>query len=90
MPLPPPPSGSTPTKRRSKVPNNDRRNTDIEFATEIGQGLLIEVRKMQAILQEKEEQLRALEIQKADLERSAEAMAKQLRQREENEGKTSL
>jgi hypothetical protein len=72
------------------VPNNDRRNTDIEFATEIGQGLLIEVRKMQAILQEKEEQLRALEIQKADLERSAEAMAKQLRQREENEGKTSL
>ncbi|ORZ13990.1 hypothetical protein BCR42DRAFT_59446 [Absidia repens] len=87
LPLPPPPSGSTPTKRRSKIPNNDRRNTDIEFATEIGQGLLIEVRKMQAILQEKEEQLRALEIQKADLERSAEAMAKQLRQREENEEK---
>lgn len=90
LPLPPPPTGSTPTKRRSKVPNNDRRNTDIEFATEIGQGLLIEVRKMQAILQEKEEQLRALEIQKADLERSAEAMAKQLRQREENEGKNKI
>ncbi|ORX51218.1 hypothetical protein DM01DRAFT_1086309 [Hesseltinella vesiculosa] len=85
LPLPPPPSGSTPTKRRSKVPNQDRRNNDIEFATEIGQGLLLEVRKMQALLQEKEEQLRALEIQKADLERSAEAMAKQLRQREENE-----
>ncbi|KAF7731780.1 hypothetical protein EC973_008295 [Apophysomyces ossiformis] len=87
LPLPPPPTGSTPTKRRSKVPNNDRRNTDIEFATEIGQGLLLEVRKMQALLQEKEEQLRALEIQKADLERTAEAMAKQLRQREENEEK---
>ncbi|CAO3589148.1 unnamed protein product [Absidia cylindrospora] len=42
---------------------------------------------MQAILQEKEEQLRALEIQKIDLERSAEAMAKQLRQREESEEK---
>ncbi|KAG0182824.1 hypothetical protein DFQ29_001990 [Apophysomyces sp. BC1021] len=68
LPLPPPPTGSTPTKRRSKIPNADRRNTDIEFATEIGQGLLIEVRKMQALLQEKEEQLRALEIQKADLE----------------------
>ncbi|KAI8384270.1 uncharacterized protein BYT42DRAFT_561949 [Radiomyces spectabilis] len=87
LPLPPPPTGSTPTKRRSKVPNTDRRNTDIEFATEIGQGLLVEVRKMQALLQEKEEQLRALEIQKADLERAAEAMAKQLRQREENEEK---
>lgn len=87
LPLPPPPSGSTPTKRRSKVPNADRRNTDIEFATEIGQGLLLEVRKMQALLQEKEELLSQLEIQKSDLERAAEAMAKQLRQREENEGK---
>ncbi|KAF7721653.1 hypothetical protein EC973_004329 [Apophysomyces ossiformis] len=87
LPLPPPPTGSTPTKRRSKVPNADRRNTDIEFATEIGQGLLIEVRKMQALLQEKEEQLRALEIQKADLERAAESMAKLLRQKEENEEK---
>ncbi|KAG1149479.1 hypothetical protein G6F37_005077 [Rhizopus arrhizus] len=87
LPLPPPPTGSTPTKRRSKVPNTDRRNTDIEFATEIGQGLLLEVRKMQALLQEKEEQLRTLENQKADLERAAEAMAKQMRQKEENEEK---
>ncbi|KAI8371868.1 hypothetical protein BD560DRAFT_106013 [Blakeslea trispora] len=87
LPLPPPPTGSTPTKRRSKVPNADRRNTDIEFATEIGQGLLLEVRKMQALLQEKEEKLRTLENQKADLERAAEAMAKQMRQREENEEK---
>ncbi|KAI9270807.1 hypothetical protein BDA99DRAFT_329986 [Phascolomyces articulosus] len=87
LPLPPPPTGSTPTKRRSKVPNADRRNTDIEFATEIGQGLLVEVRKMQAIVQEKEDQLKALQAQKADLERAAESMAKQLRQKEENEEK---
>ncbi|KAI7906179.1 uncharacterized protein BX663DRAFT_483805 [Cokeromyces recurvatus] len=87
LPLPPPPSGSTPTKRRSKVPNTDRRNTDIEFATEIGQGLLSEVRKMQALLQEKEEKLRILETQKADLEKAAEAMLKQMHQIEENEEK---
>ncbi|KAI8885992.1 hypothetical protein K501DRAFT_214697 [Backusella circina FSU 941] len=87
LPLPPPPTGSTPTKRRSRIPNADRRNTDIEFATEIGQGLLLEVRKMQAMVHEKEEQLRILEAQKADLERAAEAMAKQMRQREENEEK---
>lgn len=87
LPLPPPPAGSTPTKRRSKVPNNDRRNTDIEFATEIGQGLLLEVRKMQTLLQEKEEQLRTLQIQKADLERAAEALTKLLRQKDEAEGK---
>ncbi|KAI8074823.1 hypothetical protein BC940DRAFT_343275 [Gongronella butleri] len=85
LPLPPPLTGTTPTKRRSKVPNNDRRNNDIEFATEIGQGLLVEVRKMQTLLQEKEEQLRALQIQKADLERAAEALTKQLRQKEEAE-----
>ncbi|KAI9304183.1 hypothetical protein BJ944DRAFT_182146, partial [Cunninghamella echinulata] len=85
LPLPPPPAGSTPTKRRSKVPNNDRRNTDIEFATEIGQGLLLEVRKMQTLLQEKEEQLRTLQIQKADLERAAEALTKLLRQKDEAE-----
>ncbi|ORX57468.1 hypothetical protein DM01DRAFT_1227432 [Hesseltinella vesiculosa] len=85
LPLPPPLTGTTPTKRRSKVPNNDRRNNDIEFATEIGQGLLVEVRKMQTMLQEKEEQLRALQIQKADLERAAEALTKQLRQKEEAE-----
>lgn len=41
---------------------------------------------MQVLLQEKEEQLRAMDIEKTDLERSAEAMAKQLRQREESEG----
>ncbi|KAG2174179.1 hypothetical protein INT43_004200 [Umbelopsis isabellina] len=83
--LPPPPQSSTPTKRRSKVPNADRRNNDIEFATEIGQGLLLEVRKMQSLLQEKEEQLRALDREKAESERLAELLAKQLKQSQENE-----
>ncbi|KAJ2958206.1 hypothetical protein NQZ79_g6178 [Umbelopsis isabellina] len=83
--LPPPPQSSTPTKRRSKVPNADRRNNDIEFATEIGQGLLLEVRKMQSLLQEKEEQLRALDREKAEGERLAELLAKQLKQSQENE-----
>jgi hypothetical protein len=85
--LPPPPQSTTPTKRRSKVPNTDRRNNDIEFATEIGQGLLLEVRKMQSLLQEKEEQLRRLETDKAESERLAEVLAKQLKQSQESEGK---
>ncbi|GAB5590448.1 hypothetical protein Unana1_05348 [Umbelopsis nana] len=83
--LPPPPQSTTPTKRRSKVPNTDRRNNDIEFATEIGQGLLLEVRKMQSLLQEKEEQLRALDREKAESERLAELLAKQLKQSQESE-----
>jgi hypothetical protein len=69
------------------VPNTDRRNNDIEFATEIGQGLLLEVRKMQSLLQEKEEQLRRLETDKAESERLAEVLAKQLKQSQESEGK---
>ncbi|CDH58308.1 nuclear migration protein [Lichtheimia corymbifera JMRC:FSU:9682] len=86
LPLPPPLTGSTtPTKRRAKVPDMDRRKPDIEFATEIGQGLLLEVRKMQALLQQKEEQLSQIQIQKAEMERAAENLAKQLRQREEAE-----
>jgi hypothetical protein len=84
--LPPPPQSITPTKRRSKVRNTDRRNNDIEFATEIGQGLLLEVRKMQSLLQEKEEQLRAFDREKAESERLAELLAKQLKQSQENEG----
>lgn len=79
---------TTPTKRRAKVPDMDRRKPDIEFATEIGQGLLLEVRKMQALLQQKEEQLSQIQIQKAEMERAAENLAKQLRQREEAEGKS--
>ncbi|KAI7875378.1 hypothetical protein K492DRAFT_210965 [Lichtheimia hyalospora FSU 10163] len=86
LPLPPPLTGSTtPTRRRARVPDTDRRKPDIEFATEIGQGLLLEVRKMQALLQQKEEQLSQIQIQKAEMERAAENLAKQLRQREEAE-----
>ncbi|KAI9322780.1 hypothetical protein BX666DRAFT_1848959, partial [Dichotomocladium elegans] len=60
-----------------------RRGTDIEFATEIGQGLLIEVRKLQMLLQQKDQLLKEVLERKADLERDADMMVKQLRQREE-------
>ncbi|OZJ07022.1 hypothetical protein BZG36_00017 [Bifiguratus adelaidae] len=82
--LPAPPQQLSPTKRRAKVSNANRRNTDIEFATEIGQGLLVEVRKLQATLQERDEQIRQLETARADMERNTELLSKQLRQSEEN------
>lgn len=84
--LPPPPTNSSPTTKRSKAPNGNRRNTDIEFATEIGQGLLIEVRKLQVALQEKEEMIKSLELAKADKERNHETTQRHLKQREEIEG----
>lgn len=88
--LPPPPTNSSPTKHRTKTANNNRRNPDIEFATEIGQGLLIEVRKLQAALQEKDEIIKQLELSKSDNERNYESTQRHLKQREEIEGKTSL
>ena len=84
--LPAPPQQLSPTKRRAKVANANRRNTDIEFATEIGQGLLVEVRKLQAALQERDEQIRQLETARSDIERNADLLSKQLRQSEENKG----
>ncbi|CAO3691660.1 unnamed protein product [Rhizopus stolonifer] len=66
-----------PTSRRSKF--QSKPNPDINFATEIGQGLLIEVRKLQNIIQEKEETIRRLtENEQKDIQR-------QLKQREEIE-----
>ncbi|RCI03389.1 hypothetical protein CU098_000520, partial [Rhizopus stolonifer] len=82
--LPPPPTNSSPTKR-TKTVNGNRRNPDIEFATEIGQGLLIEVRKLQTALQEKEEIIKQLEMSQADTERSQESAERYLKQREETE-----
>lgn len=84
--LPPPPTNSSPSKQRSKPLNGNRRNPDIEFATEIGQGLLIEVRKLQTALQEKDEIIKHLEFSKADNERTYESIQRQLKQREEFEG----
>ncbi|KAI8877170.1 hypothetical protein K501DRAFT_230742 [Backusella circina FSU 941] len=83
--LPPPPTTSSPSKHRSKPLNGSRRNPDIEFATEIGQGLLIEVRKLQVALQEKDEIIKQLELSKADTERNQETTQRHFKQREEIE-----
>jgi hypothetical protein len=83
-------NNSTPTKRRSKVPGGNKRNSDMEFATEIGQGLLIEVRKLQAALQNKEEIIKQLHIVKSDDERTTEMLMKHLKQKEESEGRFHL
>ncbi|KAL7321735.1 hypothetical protein PS15m_001473 [Mucor circinelloides] len=83
--LPPAPTNSSPSKQRTKVTNGNRRNPDIEFATEIGQGLLIEVRKLQVNIQEKDETIKQLELALADKERNQEASERHLKQREEVE-----
>ncbi|CAO3671777.1 hypothetical protein G6F70_005024 [Rhizopus microsporus] len=83
--LPPAPTHSSSSKQRAKYANGNKRNPDIEFATEIGQGLLIEVRKLQSIIQEKEEIIKQLEAAKRENERHHETAQRHLKQREEIE-----
>ncbi|CAJ0907437.1 6377_t:CDS:10 [Entrophospora sp. SA101] len=75
----------TASSRRRDMSRQKGRTKDIEFATEIGQGLLVEVRRLQALLQEKEERIKELETDKSELERNIELLNKQLRAKEENE-----
>ncbi|RIA96933.1 meiotic cell cortex C-terminal pleckstrin homology-domain-containing protein [Glomus cerebriforme] len=80
---------STPTtttgRNRRELNKAKKRKDDIELATEIGQGLLVEIRRLQALLQEKEERIKELEIDKADLERTIDLLNKQIRGKEESE-----
>ncbi|KAG0837047.1 hypothetical protein G6F16_005756 [Rhizopus arrhizus] len=82
---PPPPNHTSSSKQRSKYTNGSKRNPDIEFATEIGQGLLVEVRKLQNLIQEKDETIKYLETFRTENERHHETSQRYLRQREEVE-----
>lgn len=62
--------------------NTDNRNSftsDIELATEIGQGLLSEVRRMQSVLQERQESLSSLEVEKTENQQRISELLQQLR-----------
>ncbi|CAI2178463.1 1096_t:CDS:2 [Funneliformis geosporum] len=83
-PIPTTATASSRPSRREINKSKNRKN-DIEFAAEIGQGLLVEVRRLQALLQEKEERIKELEVDKAELERVIEMLNKQLRGKEESE-----
>ena len=85
--IPPPlPSDATPASpsanRRQR--NAQHRANDIEFATEIGQSLLIEVRRLQALLSERDAQLAASRAEKDGMERSMESLASGLKSVEES------
>lgn len=69
----------------NKANNRKSTSSDIELATEIGQGLLSEVRRMQSILQERQETLIQLEHEKADHQQRIADLIKQLRFKSETE-----
>ncbi|KAI8979859.1 hypothetical protein BDF20DRAFT_872100 [Mycotypha africana] len=84
-PLPPPLTSAGPTKQRSKNIKGSGRNPDIAFATEIGQNLLVEIRRLQNLLQEKEDIIKQLEKSQDDNELSYDDAITQLRKKEKSE-----
>lgn len=67
------------------TPNRNSVSSDIELATEIGQGLLSEVRRMQSILQERQDTLITLELERTDNQHRIDDLLKQLRYKNETE-----
>lgn len=72
------------------MPNRRARNQpvrqhDIEFAAEIGQGLLVEVRKLRELLSEKEETLKNVEIEKSRLEQMLASLSAKVKALEESD-----
>ncbi|KAG0635476.1 hypothetical protein HOY80DRAFT_440523 [Tuber brumale] len=76
---------SIPPPRRQR--NQPSRQHDLEFAAELGQGLLVEVRRLQGLLSEREESLKEVSTEKLRLEQHAENLESRLKSLDESEQK---
>ncbi|TKA77707.1 hypothetical protein B0A49_02239 [Cryomyces minteri] len=74
---------SVPSRKQRNQPSN--RVHDIEFATEISTSLLSQVRNLQALLSERDEELKASNLERSRLETDAEGVAQRLRALNESE-----
>ncbi|PWW79071.1 hypothetical protein C7212DRAFT_275472 [Tuber magnatum] len=75
---------SVPPRRQRNQPS---RQHDLEFAAELGQGLLVEVRRLQVLLSEREESLKNVSTEKLRLEQHAENLESRLKSLDESEQK---
>ncbi|THV04187.1 hypothetical protein K435DRAFT_774540 [Dendrothele bispora CBS 962.96] len=80
------PSTSTAAQSR-RAKNAAHRADDVEFAFEIGSGLLNEVRRLQSLLGERDKAIQDMKEEKDDLEASVESLRKALRQQEQSADK---
>ncbi|KAE8349919.1 hypothetical protein BDV28DRAFT_51592 [Aspergillus coremiiformis] len=74
---------SVPSRKQRNQPSS--RVHDIEFATEISTSLLAQVRQLQALLAEREEALRTVNLEKSRLELEAEGYTQRIRALDESE-----
>lgn len=84
-------SQATASPSKVSVPNRKQRNQptnrahDVQFAADISTSLLAQVRQLQAALSERDESLKAVNLQNAKLEHDAEGFSQRLRALDENE-----
>jgi hypothetical protein len=84
-------SQATNSPSKVSVPSRKQRNQpssrvhDIEFATEISTSLLAQVRQLQALLAEREETLKSVNLEKSRLEIEAEGYSQRIRALDDSE-----
>ncbi|KAJ5177120.1 Anucleate primary sterigmata protein A [Penicillium canariense] len=84
-------SQATNSPSKVSVPSRKQRNQpssrvhDIEFATEISTSLLAQVRQLQALLAEREETLKSVNLEKSRLEIEAEGYSQRIRTLDDSE-----
>ncbi|KAJ5182596.1 hypothetical protein N7492_000212 [Penicillium capsulatum] len=74
---------SVPSRKQRNQPSS--RVHDIEFATEISTSLLAQVRQLQALLAEREESLKSVNLEKSRLEIEAEGYSQRIRALDDSE-----
>lgn len=74
---------NVPSRKQRNQPTN--RVHDIEFATNISTSLLVQVRQLQGVLAERDETLKALNLEKARLETEAQGFLQRLKSLDESE-----
>ncbi|KAK0655261.1 hypothetical protein B0T16DRAFT_450978 [Cercophora newfieldiana] len=86
-------SMATGSPTKLSVPNRKLRNQpanrfhDIEFAAEISTSLIAQVRSMQALLAERDEELRDIKVQRSRLELEAEGFQQRMKTLDESENR---
>ncbi|KAJ7918468.1 hypothetical protein B0H13DRAFT_292422 [Mycena leptocephala] len=82
-----PPVATTAAAQSRRAKNAAHRADDVEFAFEIGSGLLTEVRRLQSLLGERDKAIQDMKEEKDDLEKSVEGLRAALRQQESSADK---
>lgn len=80
-------SAGTSAAQSRRAKNAAHRADDVEFAFEIGSGLLTEVRRLQSLLGERDKAIQDMKEEKDDLERSVETLRTALREQEQSADK---